>query len=281
MASQAQTRANRANALKSTGPKTVEGKAATSHNAVKHGLLAEQVVIAGEDPGVFEVYREAMIEELSPFGAVETVLAERVVGLAWRLRRAERIQAEVFDTMLTKDARGAHLRKMAQLALPKAGKDGQAGSIEETALGRAVSADFANHRVLDRLGLYERRIERSFFKVMGELERLKAMRAFEQAEGTRGLRTHPTVTQGSKSEVRNSKFETNSNDQNSNDKNEENHCRGTRGLRTHPTVAQGDKSEVRNTKYETNTNDRNGMVALCQTKPIDSPETVSTEENVG
>ncbi len=263
MASQAQIQANRVNALKSTGPKTERGKAAVSHNAVKHGLLAEQVVISGEDPGEFEFYREAMIEELSPFGAVETVLAERVVGLAWRLRRAERIQSEVFDAMLAKDARGAHLRKMAQLALPKAGKDGQADSMEETALGRAVSADFANHRVLDRLGLYERRIERSFFKVMGELERLKAVRALEQAEETRGLRTHPTFTQGGKSEIRSTKFETNSNDHNHNDKNEGGHRQETRGLRTHPTSTQGQ------------------AVEFCETKPIQTAGVVENEGLVG
>ena len=54
MASVAQIRANRLNAQKSTGPRTAEGKAAASQNAAKHGLLAEQVVIKGEDPAEFE-----------------------------------------------------------------------------------------------------------------------------------------------------------------------------------------------------------------------------------
>ena len=45
MASAAQTIANRLNAQKSTGPRTPEGKAVVSQNAVKHGLLAEQVVL--------------------------------------------------------------------------------------------------------------------------------------------------------------------------------------------------------------------------------------------
>jgi hypothetical protein len=40
-----QTQANRRNAQKSTGPKTPEGKAAVRHNALKHGLLAERVLV--------------------------------------------------------------------------------------------------------------------------------------------------------------------------------------------------------------------------------------------
>ncbi len=104
MASDAQIVANRLNAEKSTGPRTAEGKAVVAQNAVRHGLLAEQAVIRGEDPGEFEFYRDQMLDELAPAGAVESILAERAVGLAWRLRRAERIQAEVFDAMLAKDA---------------------------------------------------------------------------------------------------------------------------------------------------------------------------------
>ena len=46
-----------------------------------------------------------LLAELHPAGAMEAILAERIVGLAWRLRRADRLQAEVFDTLLAKDDR--------------------------------------------------------------------------------------------------------------------------------------------------------------------------------
>jgi hypothetical protein len=49
MTSDRKAEANRQNALKSTGPKTPEGKAAVRLNAVKHGLLSEQVLLPGED----------------------------------------------------------------------------------------------------------------------------------------------------------------------------------------------------------------------------------------
>lgn len=76
MATAAQIQANRLNAQKSTGPRTPEGKERASQNAIKHGLLAREAVVRGEDPGEFEVYREEMLEDLSPAGTVETMLAE-------------------------------------------------------------------------------------------------------------------------------------------------------------------------------------------------------------
>src|SRR4030042_2911400 len=99
MASVAQIQANRFNAQKSTGPRTAAGKERASQNALKHGLLAREAVIAGEDPEEFELYREGMLEELAPAGAGEAMLAERVVGLSWRLRRAERLQNAAFAAL--------------------------------------------------------------------------------------------------------------------------------------------------------------------------------------
>ncbi len=175
MATEAQVVANRSNAQKSTGPRTAEGKAVVAQNAVRHGLLAQQAVIKGEDPGEFEFYRDQMLAELAPAGAMESMLAERVVGLAWRLRRAERIQAEVFDALLTKEA-PSPLQKLIRSQMPK-----WADGTDETelSLGRVVAKDFGNSRVLDRLGLYERRIEHSLYRTMAELQKLRLLRELD------------------------------------------------------------------------------------------------------
>jgi hypothetical protein len=53
MTSPKQIEANRENALKSTGPKTSEGKAVVSLNAVKHGLLSAKVFLPNEDEAAF------------------------------------------------------------------------------------------------------------------------------------------------------------------------------------------------------------------------------------
>ena len=171
MTTAAQIQANRTNARKSTGPRTPEGKEKASQNALKHGLRAKQAVIPGEDPGEFEEHREEMLAELAPAGAVQTMLAERIVHLSWRLRRAERVQNAVFDTLY---AREVDYEPSRHRHVP-AGSSAPANPDGDWVLGRTIIADFANCPVLDRLLTYERRIESSLYKAMRELERLKRL----------------------------------------------------------------------------------------------------------
>jgi hypothetical protein len=95
--SNARAEASRKNGAKSRGPKTLEGKARSAQNALKHGLRAQKyVVLPEEDADEFAGLEAAMIEELAPVGALQTVLARRVAVAAWRLVRADRIEVELF-----------------------------------------------------------------------------------------------------------------------------------------------------------------------------------------
>lgn len=179
MASDAQLCANRSNAQKSTGPRTAEGKAMVGQNAVKHGLLARQAVIAGEDLGEYEFYRDQMLAELGPEGAMESVLAQRAVGLAWRLRRAERLQNEAFDALYTKDTTGPLARLTQSLRSKEQGRLDRDEEGRDLACGRVVVRDFSNARVLDRLLMYERRLEHSLYRTMAELQRLRLIRRLD------------------------------------------------------------------------------------------------------
>ena len=66
MASKAQIKANRENAKKSTGPRTAEGKALVSLNALKHGLLAQDAVLPEEDPAEFDRQLRDLEHDLRP-----------------------------------------------------------------------------------------------------------------------------------------------------------------------------------------------------------------------
>jgi hypothetical protein len=81
------------------GRRTPEGKEKASQNALKHGLLAKEAVVVGEDFDQFDLYRDQIRAELAPVGLVESLLVERIVGLSWRLQRAERFHTEAFDMM--------------------------------------------------------------------------------------------------------------------------------------------------------------------------------------
>ena len=82
-----QIAANQANALKSTGPRTAEGKAVSRANAVRHGALAQVVVVEGEDADDFGALLGALKADLSPVGALEEALVEKVAMAIWRGRR--------------------------------------------------------------------------------------------------------------------------------------------------------------------------------------------------
>ena len=190
MTSAAQVRANRANAQKSTGPRTPQGKAAASQNAVKHGLLAEQVVIKGEDPAQFECYRQGMLQELAPVSGVEAMLAERVVSLAWRLRRAERLQSAVFATVYRENADDIVLWPRHGLPIkPGPGED-------EVVLGQVVMTDFVRAKVLDRLLVYERRIESSLYRTMAELRKERQALATAASEPEEISRSEDNLARG-------------------------------------------------------------------------------------
>jgi hypothetical protein len=181
MATQAQIVANRLNAQQSTGPRTAEGKATVARNAIKHGLLARDAVVRGEDPDDFEAHRQAVLAELAPVGVLESVLAERVAGLIWRLRRAERLQNEAFESMYRKEAVcGYHRSRRNDMAGAPAGPQGELGP-DDLIVGRAICSDFANSRTLERLGLYERRLEHSLYRTTAELKRLQKLREADTA----------------------------------------------------------------------------------------------------
>ena len=82
---------------KSRGPRTPEGKARSAQNALKHGLRAQKFLVVGnERPREFDALEAALVDELAPEGTLQGLLAGRIARAAWRLERAERIEAELF-----------------------------------------------------------------------------------------------------------------------------------------------------------------------------------------
>jgi hypothetical protein len=181
MATEAQILANRRNAQNSTGPCTPEGKAVVSQNAVKHGLSAGQDIINSESQADFELYRDRMLAELDPASPMESMLAERIVSLFWRLKRVGRIQNQAIDAM-NADNTSSLLAKLTQSLFSKRPVPPQGDSSDSDgalALGRLAIKDFSNARVLERLLMYERRIEHSLYKTLLELQRLHLIRKLD------------------------------------------------------------------------------------------------------
>ncbi len=174
MSSQAQIAANKKNAKKSTGPKTAEGKAKSAQNATKHGLTAATDVIKGESQQEYDAHYRRFIDDLAPRNSIEEFLADRVASLAWRLKRADRIQKEVFIAMVV-DINHDPTDNVTKVLIPAGMRSKPYPSTKDPnlTLGCSVRKDFKNNRVLGRLMLYEHRLQNSFFKCLNTLQHRK------------------------------------------------------------------------------------------------------------
>ena len=97
MTSWRQWQANRLNALKSTGPRTGEGKRISRRNALRHGLTAETVVDRLEDSEEYRSFEAAIIAHYDAETAIERELVLRLASLLWRLRRIIAIETDLFQ----------------------------------------------------------------------------------------------------------------------------------------------------------------------------------------
>src|ERR1700691_40837 len=88
--------ARRANAQKCTGPLTVEGKATSRLNALKHGFFSSDVVNPILDgPARAEEFNsilDALLDDFQPQSARERLLVDEVAACCWRIRRLLRYE---------------------------------------------------------------------------------------------------------------------------------------------------------------------------------------------
>ena len=140
MSSPAQVSANQANAQRSTGPRTPQGKAAVAQNAIRHGLTARHLVIRPDEQEEFTTLQNSLLAELDPQGAVETVTFHELVHAAWSLHRFRRIEAQISDG------------------------------------GPADFLDAQTIAILDRLTRYQARSQRAYYKSLHELRALQTNR---------------------------------------------------------------------------------------------------------
>ena len=97
MSTQAQAIANQANAQKSTGPTSEQGKAVSSLNRRTHGLGGKFVVLPCEDQAQFDVLLAHLDSEYRPGSASEILLLEQMAESRWTRDRALRLQQTTLD----------------------------------------------------------------------------------------------------------------------------------------------------------------------------------------
>jgi len=96
MATARQIAANRLNARRSTGPRSLAGKRRSRRNALRHGLGARTIVDVFESLDDYRSFERQIVQAYRPASAIDRELVARLVSLLWRLRRACAIESGLF-----------------------------------------------------------------------------------------------------------------------------------------------------------------------------------------
>jgi hypothetical protein len=159
-ASAAQLQANRANSQLSTGPRSEQGKAKSSLNAIKNGLTGRTVLLPGDDAALYERHVSRFFAEFKAYGERETELVQSLSDAQWRINRIPALEMGIYAL-----ARVNFKDMFAQ---------------EEPAVREALiqAHTFLTHqREINNLSIQELRLRRNYQKDFAELKELQTLRA--------------------------------------------------------------------------------------------------------
>jgi hypothetical protein len=153
-------RANRENAKKSTGPRTISGKEKVSGNALTHGLTAEKHVIIGESIEEFNTFKDSMLKVYEPIGAYEEEIFIKLVELSWRLRRVGLIETGIYGNEILEFDADSYKPKASDKITHSDFKDGDQDKVlkNQSLIGIAFTRDSAAGSSLLKLNTIEGRL---------------------------------------------------------------------------------------------------------------------------
>ena len=165
MVSEKRIEANRRNAQRSTGPRSIDGRARSSMNALRHGITGQVSIMNEEDRGAHDKFVQELITGLKPEGAVELQFASVIAEDFWRLQRIRAVENDMLALGNFSDAADIDVdHPEVHASLTRA----------QTFLDQ--SKDF------ERLTLYEQRINRAIEKNRKQLAELQAERKREREQ---------------------------------------------------------------------------------------------------
>ena len=178
--------ANRANSHKSTGPRTIEGKARSSHNALTHGLTSQSsTLLPNENEATYQAFLQDLFAEHNPQTPTQRLLVQRIADLLWRLQRLASAESHLFllinqrqneaiesrNQKRQKDYQNLPFRDRSQTPPPTPGEP------QPLDPAHILAQHFLEHddktNPFTRLQRYESTLQRSLEKVLHQLRTLK------------------------------------------------------------------------------------------------------------
>ena len=166
MRTQKQISASRENAKKSTGPRTTEGKTNSSKNALKHGLMAQDAVIPGEDPAAFDRHLTNLETTYLPRNYVEKQIVHQIADTMWRIKRLSRIESTVVSASIERTRVYQHDYRVERI------RQGHEGDLQ--LLGESM---FGGTKFLNNLARYDGHLRRCLHR---DLELMMKIRREEK-----------------------------------------------------------------------------------------------------
>ena len=158
----------RANAQKSTGPKTPAGKAAVSLNAVTHGLSAQTVVLHNEPAAEYEAELNHYLAHFQPLGKPECDLVRQLAAAHWRLARYAAVESALLENQMAKDEQwiDEHFTEVDEIHRLAFAFDSLAGANSALAL----------------LNRYQARLHREYQKILNALTEMQTARSSKEVK---------------------------------------------------------------------------------------------------
>jgi hypothetical protein len=151
--------ANKANAQKSTGPRTEAGKQRSKLNALRHGLTGQTIVLPTEDHAAYQPHSQSLLDDCRPKGAIETQIVQSLIDTSWRINRATAVETNLLSLGITEMESRIHANH------PDA----------EAALAMALA--FREHnRAFANISVHSRRLTRQFERTLALLRQIQAER---------------------------------------------------------------------------------------------------------
>jgi len=159
MISEKQLKANRRNALHSTGPTSAAGKKRCSLNNLRHGLTGQTTVLSPEERAAHDKFCADIMNCLKPENFLKLQIAQSIAEDHWRLNRVFAIESNIFAL--------GHLESPSPA-------DSEDAEIHDALNSARVFLTDAKQFAL--LSIYEQRIHRNLQKSMAQLHDLQAVR---------------------------------------------------------------------------------------------------------
>ena len=138
------------------------GRQLLHKNALKHGLLARDTVMPGEDPADFDRQLSALEADIQPANSLEFELVRQIADAQWRMRRLTRLETGFLAAAVDDQRRHLEKRRPDEL---RPGYDGETPLLGSAMLDRT--------QAFVHLARYDGHLSRRFFRAVKQLADLR------------------------------------------------------------------------------------------------------------